>query len=111
MTTYPFTTEGLSSALAALGSTPAHIADTLLEGGHRGRPGCDATCPVAEYLTYLYPDTTCSVTEEPPDGLIAEVWTANRSVQTRLPLPVLTFVAAFDRGYYAELDRTSIEVA
>jgi hypothetical protein len=106
MTTYPFTVEGLSSALAALGSTPAQVADTLLDGGHRGRPGCDATCPVAEYLTFLYPDTTCSVTEDPPDWLIAEVWTANRSVQTRLPLAVLTFVVDFDHGRYAELDRT-----
>lgn len=107
MTNYPFTVEGLSSALTALGGTPGQVADTLLDGGHRGRPGCDASCPVAEYLTALYPHAICSVTEEPPNALVAEVWYSPTSnVQAVLPAAVHRFVAEFDTGKYAELDRT-----
>lgn len=111
MTTYPFTTEGLSSALAALGSTPAHVADTLLDGGHRGRPGCEHRCPVAEALSdvYRYPDYSVAVLAEPPDQtLFVEVYrfADSQRLDVDLPEPVAQFVRRFDHGDYAELDRT-----
>lgn len=107
MTAYPFTTEGLSGALAALGDEPAKVADTLLEGGHRGRPGCDASCPIAEYLGSFWPAATCSVTEDPPGGMVAEVWySPSHTVTVPLPGAAREFVAAFDAGGYPDLDRT-----
>lgn len=109
---YEFTAEGVSGVLAALGTTPNEIADRLFELGVRGNPNCDASCPLAEYLTGLYPGGTCSITEEPPDQLVAEVWRSpGDAVQVVLPEPLHTFVRAFDRGEYRELDRIHDEVA
>lgn len=111
MAAFPFTEEGVSGALAALGTTPNQVADTLLDGGYRGNPACDATCPVATYLTDLWPDATCSVTEEPPDALIAEVWYSTTAcVQVPVPDPVSAFIRRFDGGEFGELNRR-IEVS
>lgn len=107
MTTYPHTVEGLSSALAALGGTPGQVADTLSTLGHRGNPGCDASCPVATYLTDLYPGASCSVNEEPPGKLAAEVWySPTRNVTAAVPKAVHHFINRFDAGtHYTELNR------
>lgn len=113
MTIYPFTTEGLSGALAALGGTPGQVADTLLDLGHRGNPNCDSSCPVALYLRDLWPDAACSVTEDPAPGrLVAEVWfDTTRCVQAPLPEPVERFVRRFDGGdSFVELNQ-HVEVA
>lgn len=48
--TYPFTDEGVTSALVALGLDPEDVADDLLEAGYFGVPGSDCKCPIAHYL-------------------------------------------------------------
>lgn len=47
---YPFTEEGVSSALAALGLDPDDVADELGQMGRHGVPGSDCRCPIATYL-------------------------------------------------------------
>lgn len=109
MTAFDFTEGGLAAALRALGDTPNAVADKLLAGGHYGRPDDDCNCPVAEYLESVYPGLFTSVTDQPPDGLVAEVHEGGldyRGVLVSLPKPVAEFVRAFDAGEYPELDRT-----
>lgn len=55
MIRYPFTSAGARSALRALGRTANEVAANLLALGFRGaRADCD-DCPLAHYLTAVFP--------------------------------------------------------
>lgn len=101
------TAEGVTSALAALGTTPNQIADTLLAGGHHGKRGCEATCPLADYLAQIwpFPDFRVSVLSEPEDVLYVELlrFADNTLVEVDLPAAAATFIRQFDAGQFADL--------
>jgi hypothetical protein len=100
--TYPPTTDGLTAALAALGDSATQVAQRLTIAGHRGYRGeCDR-CPVATYLHATI--TGATQVHVGPDR--AAVWshsTGAAPVTAVLPVPVVVFVTAFDRGYWPHL--------
>jgi hypothetical protein len=114
-TTYPFTEEGLTSALAALGTTPNAVATNLSAMGFRGCRDQESNCPIAHYLLASVPDmASVSVWSE------AFSETDNRTVSghvegydldlaqpalvVNLPAAVVAFVGVFDKGGYSDLD-------
>ena len=54
-TIYPATSEGLTAALSALGSTADEVAEILTVVGHTGQRDDEATCPIAWYLRAVIP--------------------------------------------------------
>lgn len=112
---YEFTEEGVSNALAALGTTPNQIADRLLAGGHRGKRGCEAACPLADYLAQIwpFPDFGVSVLSEPPeDVLYVELlrFADNTLVEVDLPAAAAAFIRQFDAGHFGDLEADLAEV-
>jgi hypothetical protein len=109
---YPFTDEGLTEAVDALGDEADLIADALRALGIRGdRALCD-TCPVAAYVQHLYPEATVHVDRSYIRvGLRTTVVEGGQVVQDEAqaeietPWPVVDFIAAFDAGYYSYLQR------
>lgn len=87
----------LAEELAALGATPAAVADTLRRAGVRGRRGDCTACPVAVYLARrLRPGG--GFVSAGPDRCHADGTTV------RTPGPVFRFVADFDGGAHPDLE-------
>ncbi len=61
MAEYPFTDEGLTAALDALGNDGAEVAESLRRKGIEGIQHDCLHCPVAMYLAGLYPDADVAV--------------------------------------------------
>lgn len=104
--TYPYTDAGVAEAIAALGTTPNAVAESLSREALVGKPRDDCGCPVALYLQ--------AVIEEHPragiyhdDHWFACVWSKGRGrnaeLTVNLPDAVRDFVLAFDRGEYPDL--------
>lgn len=103
---YPLTADGLTAALDALGDSANRVADTLHRMGHRGNPGCDTSCPVANYLAEFWPRAMVSVIQDHGLGLVAEIWdgSADPVVSVPVPSPVADFIERFDkRTHYTDL--------
>jgi hypothetical protein len=86
--------ETIEEALAKLGTTEAEIADTLFNGGWKGKRSVARCCPVARYLSAMG-FVECDVdTKEIINGDGDEVTT---------PDAVAMFICAFDGGEYPGL--------
>lgn len=111
---YPFTDEGLTAALSALGGTGDAVAETLAAGNWRGlRDECSA-CPVAVYLKAKFGrDTHVEVTQIQV-SIERDMWIdegygmgymAHQTVVVETPDPVTDFVTDFDSKHrYSHLE-------
>lgn len=93
MTGYP-SGRDIREALYALGDTADVVAKTLHDGGWTGA-GCDAHhCPIATYLSDMFPGLSATVGRSAlcvyPTG------SQGQGVTVSLPDPVRDFVADFD---------------
>jgi hypothetical protein len=93
------TQQDLINDLDALGSTPTEVAENLLRLDCKGRKYRSRSCPVANYLKlkgYSYP----SVIDETDPTIYVDL--------EKYPIcptaPVATFIRAFDRGLYPDLE-------
>jgi hypothetical protein len=93
-TTRPLTTDELTAALNALGDTPDHVADTLFRNGHRGHRGCDTSCPVAQYLTAVFP-TAVDISVDTVEAIMFPP-NSDDSINVTIPEPVREFIYRFD---------------
>jgi hypothetical protein len=85
--------ETIEEALTKLGATEAEIADTLFNGGWKGKRGDGLCCPVARYLSAM--GFECSVdTREIVNSDGDEVIT---------PVEVAKFICSFDGHDYPGL--------
>jgi hypothetical protein len=113
--TYPFTEEGLTAALTALGTTPNAVATNLSAMGFRGCRDQESNCPIAHYLLASVPDmASVSVFSEAyvnapsrfeyghVEGFDMDLTQPPLIVD--VPAPVAGFVFAFDKGDYSDLD-------
>lgn len=92
----------LTNQLTALGGTRDEVAQTLTDGGYRGRMSDSSECPVARYLKslgYLVSSTFMYTSVMTADG---------DSVMITTPTAVIKFMAEFDRGAYPRLVDTSL---
>jgi len=117
--TYPFTEEGLTSALTALGTTPNAVATNLSAMGFRGCRDQESNCPVAHYLLASIPGmASVSVWSESFNE--ADNRTESGHVEgyhldfdspvlvVNLPAAVVAFVDVFDKGGYSDLDMEAV---
>jgi hypothetical protein len=118
---HPFTEEGASSALAALGLDPDDVADELAQMGHRGVPGSDCYCPIAHYLAAVvqrcrsvgvYLDDALGREDEAHAELSgADDDGAAMDIEVPLTAAVIVFIRRFDTGRkYTELIEKTEEV-
>jgi hypothetical protein len=86
--------------LAALGSTPTQIAETLLEQGVSGIRGSGLSCPISNYLT-----GKCGITKVAAGWRTITVAAGPDDSLTPVPTPppVAGFITAFDKGAFDEL--------
>jgi hypothetical protein len=112
MSTYPLTADGVAAALAALGDTPDHIADTLYAGGYRGHRGDECCCPLSRYLLDVTDAIEVHVWSDGPDPDYVEAF-RNESpdgtpfylIKVPLSEPLSRFLYRFDcEGAYPDLD-------
>lgn len=96
---YPLTREGVAAALAALGSTPDEVAETLHAGGHLGIPVECRDCPVARYLQAVFPGVEVRVY----DVFVAVFPAEGDRFEVFLPPPVADLVELFDAGRVPQL--------
>lgn len=94
--------EAVAAALAALGSGPDAVAESLRAAGARGRPCHVCGCPVAVYLRGRLPGLSGAVVGS---GLVVY----GSAGVAALPLAVRAFQTAFDGGAYPDLDATTAE--
>jgi hypothetical protein len=93
------TQQDLINDLDALGSTPTEVAENLLQLGCTGRKNSSCSCPVANYLKlkgYSHP----SVFDETDPTIYIDL----EKYPLCLTAPVATFIRAFDRGLYPDLE-------
>lgn len=113
--TYPFTEEGISDALTALGTTPNAVATNLSAMGFRGCKDQESNCPVAHYLLASVPDmASVSVFNAALGDRLDESATGHVEgydmdlgrppLIVDLPAAVVGFVFAFDKGGFPDLD-------
>jgi hypothetical protein len=100
------TPDMVTATLRQLGTTREQVAQTLWAGGHRGRPECETTCPVARWLDGRFPGYAIEVIEH-GGWLWAEITAPGQTVTVRLPNAVAAFVVTFDSGGFAEFDARS----
>ena len=113
--TYPFTEEGVTEALVALGLDPEDVAEVLLEMGVRGIPGSDCNCPIAHYLEDVIQDcgsvgvflddalgreTEAHARLEAIPGSVAE---DDSVLHVDLTAAVIVFIRRFDASKYPDL--------
>ena len=97
------TDNDLNALLAALGSTPDEIADTLAAADITGQRGEPYSCAVAEYVKAAgYADVR--VGEENDGSLLVQA--GDTEAVIALDTPLHAFVAKFDNGGYPELVRS-----
>lgn len=83
--------------LAALGTTPDALAQSLLARGIRGQPRHASRCPLAVYLRQ-------EGVQDPHVHAEVLYWTSGGRERSAVLLePVLGFLQALDRGAYPEL--------
>lgn len=104
---YPFTEQGLSEALEALGTTPQAVATNLSAMGFTGKVNEPLCCPVANYprASVTSADSAC-VAKDESMTLYAEVESPahlGELVGGRLPQPVDAFIAQFDARLFPDL--------
>lgn len=80
---------GVTQALLALGRTPDEVAETLRAGGFRGQALCATACPIAAYLTKVFPGAA-------EVHVSAEAVTVSWVRDVIPPIPVTEFVRRFD---------------
>src|SRR6185369_4328853 len=98
---YPATRDGLTAALAALGTTPAAVADTLTASGdYLGRRESAWRCPLALYLVDVL---GLSVDDVAVFGDAVEITVTDGTVSVDLPDAACAFVTDYDSGAYPDL--------
>lgn len=111
-TRYEFTAEGVSGALAALGTTPHQIAKTLLDAGIVGDRGCENSCVLAEWAYLTFPGCAAEVQVDGPAGE-EEAWLrltspGRETLEVPTPDAVATLASEFDHGRHPKLERPRI---
>ena len=114
---YPFTEEGVTAALDALGDMSEQVAESLKQRGIHGTRGQCATCPLANYLRSLFPDAEVYVDRESirlrrdvqciEDG---RVDLDEEAVEVETPDPCADFIGDYDdleHLRYRYLERTT----
>src|SRR4051812_26254906 len=97
---YPTTRDGLADAFAALGDTPAAVADTLTAAGkYFGRRESPSRCPLALYLIGVLGLSTDDVAVF---GDTVEITVEHGTVSADLPDAASMFVTYFDSGAYPD---------
>lgn len=86
------------AALADLGGSGRAVEATLRRNGIRGERGKCRSCPVAKYLTRLFPG--CHVTVG--YGVVT-VSSRERRIRARSPDGIMRFVEGFDCGDYSSV--------
>lgn len=109
---YEFTAEGVSGALAALGTTPNQVAKTLLDAGIVGDRGCENSCVIAEWAYLTFPDCRIEVQVDGNPGE-EEAWLLltgpdRDSLDVQAPHPVAVVASEFDLGRHPQLERPRI---
>jgi hypothetical protein len=113
--THPFTEDGLTAALTALGTTPNAVATNLSAMGFRGCRDQESNCPVAHYLLASVPDmASVSVFSESFNDATSRTESGHvegydldltaPALVVNLPAAVIAFVDVFDKGGYSDLD-------
>ncbi len=108
------TVEGVSGALAALGTTPNEVAETLLRAGAAGRRGSKCGCVMARWAAQVWPEAlNVAVTKDEAAG---RAWLilyrpAGVELKVEAPQPVAGLICRFDAGLYPELDVDAEAVA
>jgi hypothetical protein len=103
---YPHTTDGLSDALRALGTTPDAVATNLMAMGFTGKVNEPDCCPVANYLARSVERTSSAVIgKDENNGLYA--WLGGVDI-VDIDLPVIPqsvadFVLQFDARLFPDL--------
>jgi hypothetical protein len=97
---YPFTEDGLRSALRALGTSGDVVARNLDAMGFKGCRSHSANCPVANYVLSALPTPDRS-------GRVRRAYALNADgvkLDVDQPSPVEDFVEMFDNGRLADLE-------
>lgn len=112
MAEYPFTEEGVTAALDALGDDQFAVAAAFARLGIDGQQHRCGTCPTAVYLLGLWPLKTVDVDRsrvlaEMDEVRVVDGYTEHDHwrVAVETPWPVADFIAAFDAGHYPDLIR------
>jgi hypothetical protein len=91
-------------ALAALGSTPTAVAETLRAAGVAGR----RDSPSVQNVLVRYLNRTVDIggrLEVGASGEVVYLYRGGSAVSFRVPDPVREFLAAFHRGDYPDLEQ------
>ena len=99
--TYPFTEEGLRSALEALGTTANAVARNLEAMGFKGCREGESNCPVANYLLASFPGVREVVVSVGSAFLYRD---GQEHVEAPWPFAVDAFVELFDAGRFPDLE-------
>jgi hypothetical protein len=103
---YEFSEQGLSDALAALGTTANAVATNLSAMGFTGRVNEPDCCPVANYLTGCVERTSKAIVGKNEDNELYAWLGGVDLADVDLPLiprPVADFVLQFDARLFPEL--------
>ncbi len=108
MDEHPTIQTRLTTALVDLGSTVDAVADTLLLHGVTGRRNNGGDCPITRWVKRQVPEVADLFTCVAPYG-VDNLWIDDQfmigqvggtSVAITLPVPVVDFITAFDRGAF-----------
>jgi hypothetical protein len=115
MTDREFTAEALLAALKALGDDSATVAQTLTDKGCVGERDQCQKCPVAVYVSTIYPDARYVDVLQSQVVVEREIWVQDggygemvtQTIRVEPPDAVADFVGDFDARRYPDLIKES----
>lgn len=102
---YPFTCEGLTRAMHALGDTAAKVHASLFSLGIRGKKRCAENCPLAEYIHRVFPGArdVHVYLDDGADAYVLAIPVDGPSIEAAGLVACGRFIRNFDAGLYPDL--------